>query len=530
MFLMFVVFVIAGVASFLRAALFVVASESLVARLRKQVFHAISVQDIGFFDCSRSGELVNRLSSDCTVIKSALTVNISMALRFLGQGVAAIILLFTISWRLTLVMLSVTPIISIGAVFFGKYIKKMSKRVQDTLADGTTIAEEAITNIRTVRAFHGEASELHRFAEKIDESYRLGKKVGLAYGSFAGTIGFAVNCAIALVVWYGGVLVLRKDLSVGVLTSFILYTVAVAVAIGGLSSVYGDFMKAVGASHRIFSLLDREPQVRYDGGVCPTHIDGHIEIVDVSFSYPSRENIQVISNLSLELEPGTVVALVGPSGSGKSTTAALLEMFYYPSSGNIYLDGIDMTTIDRAWLTQHMCIVSQEPNLFAMTIAENIAYGMSKEDVSRDHIIQAAKAANAHDFIMEFPEQYETEVGERGLRLSGGQKQRIAIARALLRNPTILLLDEATSALDATSEALVQEALDRLISSSSSTKRGARTTLVIAHRLSTVQSANKVVVMEHGKVVEHGTHNELIEKEGGLYRELVERQLFDKPE
>eukprot|EP01089_Gocevia_fonbrunei_P013514 TRINITY_DN3471_c0_g1_i1.p1 TRINITY_DN3471_c0_g1~~TRINITY_DN3471_c0_g1_i1.p1 ORF type:complete len:658 (+),score=140.06 TRINITY_DN3471_c0_g1_i1:50-2023(+) len=513
------VLVVSSIFTALRAFLFTIAGERVVARLRKNVFDSIIKQEIAFFDLNKTGELVNRISSDCEVIQSSVTINVSMGLRFSAQVIIGTLILFLISWKLTLVMLSVFPILIIGAVFYGRYVKSLSKQKQDALAKATDVADEAFTNIRTVRSFSSEQYEMSRYGERVDLSYRLAKKVAYAYGSFAGGGTFGGFVSLMLVMWYGATLVIEGSMSAGTLTSFILYTLTVAMAIGGLSSLYADLMKAVGASTRVFQLLDRKPKIRFSGGQILDPLQGEVELRDVRFSYPSRPNTNVMNNMNLTLSPGKIVALVGMSGGGKSTVTYLIEQFYHPVSGVVLLDDVDLKDVDPKFLHHSIGLVSQEPALFATTIKENILYGIDFElrnTISMKDIIKVAKEANAHDFIDSCEDKYETLVGERGIQLSGGQKQRIAIARALLKDPKILLLDEATSALDSESEHLVQEALDRLMVG--------RTVLVIAHRLSTVKNADVVAVVENGQIVEQGTHAELIEA-NGVYKQLVSRQL-----
>eukprot|EP01094_Clydonella_sp_ATCC50884_P018100 TRINITY_DN328_c1_g1_i4.p1 TRINITY_DN328_c1_g1~~TRINITY_DN328_c1_g1_i4.p1 ORF type:complete len:347 (-),score=85.47 TRINITY_DN328_c1_g1_i4:430-1470(-) len=338
--------------------------------------------------------------------------------------------------------------------------------------------------------------------------------MGLAYGGFAGGIAFAAQIALGLVLWAGAAMVSNGNLTAGALTSFLMYTLTLAFALGGMSALYADFAKAIGASERVFDLMDRQPKVRYAGGVRPLTVEGKVEFHNVSFNYPTRPDANVLTDLSFSLNPGQVVALVGPSGGGKTTVANLIEVFYYPSSGRITFDGQDLTQLDVEWLHSHIGIVSQNPSLFATSIKENIAYGI--ENVSLEAVERAARQANAHEFIERFPEGYDTPVGERGVRLSGGQKQRIAIARALLKDPKVLLLDEATSNLDSESEHLVQEALDRLMTG--------RSVLVIAHRLSTVRNADNILVIKGGQIVERGNHDHLM-KMDGIYVNLVRRQL-----
>jgi ATP-binding cassette subfamily B protein len=352
-----------------------------------------------------------------------------------------------------------------------------------------------------------------RYREAVDLSYVLAAKRALANGAFAGVAGFAGYTAIALVVWYGGHMVTDGTMSMGELTAFLIYTLMLAVSLGALSGLYGDFMRAAGASSRVFELIDQRATLEDSGGQKLSDVRGSVALDDVHFTYPSRPDIPVLTGVSLKIEPGEVVALVGPSGSGKSTVAALLARFYDPDQGTVRLDGHDLKDLDPKDLRQYIGVVSQEPVLFATSIRENIAYG--RTDATLEQIRAAARAANAEAFIDAFPEGFETTVGERGIRLSGGQKQRIAIARALLKDPRILVLDEATSALDSESEHLVQEALDRLMAG--------RTTLVIAHRLSTVRDATIVAVLDGGRIIESGSHDRLIARDG-LYRKLVERQ------
>jgi len=509
------VFAISGVASALRSYLFTVAGERVVARLRGDLYAAVMRQDIGFFDQRRTGELTNRLASDTTVLQNAVTVNLSMALRFLLQGVGAIGILLWTSWKLTLVMLAVVPIVAIGAGIYGRKLRVVSKQVQDALAVSSEVAEETLAGVRTVRAFAREDKEIQRYRGAVDVSFQLARYRAKLGASFTGGISFAGYGAIAAVLWYGGVMLSEGELGFGQLTSFLLYTFTVAFSIGALSGLWSDFAKAAGASERVFELIDRSPAFDNGGQRWPS-VEGRLRLAGIEFAYPTRPETPVLQDFNLELEPGQVVALVGPSGGGKSTVAALLCRLYDPQRGQICLDDHPYDTLDAHWLRHQVGVVSQEPILFATTVRDNIRYG--RLEATEEDIQTAAAAANAHDFVMEFPDGYDTLVGERGVRLSGGQKQRIAIARALLKDPAILVLDEATSALDAESEHLVQEALERLMEG--------RTTLIIAHRLSTVQGADRVAVLDSGTVVEQGSHEALVAK-NGLYRRLVERQFQD---
>ena len=496
----------------LRAWLFTVSGERIVAQLRKRLYSSIVRQEVAFFDERRTGELTNRLAADTTVLQNTVTVNVSMVLRFIIMGTGAIGFLFYTSWRLSLLTLAIVPVVAIGAAVFGRRLRGLSRDVQDALARATVVAEETISGIRTVRAFAREGAEADRYGDAVEESFDLARRRAVVIALFRWLVGFAAYAAIGLVLWYGGHLLVDGLMSIGELTSYLLYTLTVAMSIGALAGLYEDFMKALGASERVFALLDREPTVE-GGDETVEGVEGLIRFSNVEFAYPTRADIPVLEGFDLELRPGEVVALVGPSGSGKSTVAALLSRFYDPDSGRITLDDHAYEELDTDWLRAQVGVVSQEPLLFATSIADNIRYG--NPAATRDAVEAAAKAANAHDFILEFPERYDTLVGERGVKLSGGQKQRVAIARALLKDPRVLVLDEATSALDSESEHLVQEALDRLMVG--------RATLVIAHRLSTVKDANRVCVLDGGRVVQAGTHEELVATEG-LYRRLVERQ------
>ncbi|MCA9537251.1 MAG: ATP-binding cassette domain-containing protein [Myxococcales bacterium] len=511
--LLLVLFAATAIFTAVRMYFFTVAGERIVTRLRQRLYSSLVQQEIGFFDAHRTGELTNRLAADTTVVQNAATVNISMLLRYLFQAIGAVAILMLTSWRLTLVMLALVPVAVVGALFYGRFVRKLSRQVQDALARATEVSEETLGGIRTVRAFAREAAESARYAERVEESFRLARhraRVNAVFGAIASFAGFG---AISGVLWYGGVLLAEGRMSMGELTSFLLYTFSVAFAIGALGSLYQDFQRAIGSSERIFELIERVPQV-VSGTERPAAVRGEVRFDGVDFAYPTRSDVPVLQGVDLKLAPGEVVALVGPSGGGKSTIAALLSRFYDPDRGEVRLDGVDLRTLDADWLRHQVGVVSQEPILFAASIRENIMYG--KPDADEAAVRRAAEAANAAVFVEKLPGGYDTEVGERGVRLSGGQKQRIAIARALLEDPPILVLDEATSALDAESEHLVQEALGRLMAG--------RTTLVIAHRLSTVKSADRIVVIDGGRVVQSGSHGALL-ADGGLYRQLVERQL-----
>jgi ATP-binding cassette subfamily B protein len=498
----------------LRFTLFSTVGERVVARLRKDLFERLLAQEIAFFDERRTGDLTSRLSSDTALVQNAVSVNVSMGLRFLAQVLGGIALLVYTSPLLTAVMLGVVPPIAFGAVAYGRRVRKLSRDTQDALARANEVAEETIAGVRTVRAFAAEKNESARYERAVWDALGVARKRILTNATFMSVTSFAAYGALALVLWYGGRLVARGEMTPGGLTSFLVYTLMVAFSLGGMSELWAELMKASGAAERIFELIDRTPTIPLTEGERPARVDGALVFEGVTFAYPTRKDVPVLRGIDLSIRPGEVVALVGPSGAGKSTIAAMLLRLYDPTGGRVLLDGKALASISPEWLRRQVGIVAQEPLLFSCSVADNIRY--SRPDATDAEVEAAARAANAHDFVSRFPEGYATLVGERGVQLSGGQKQRLAIARAVLKDPRILVLDEATSALDAESEHLVKEALDRLMEG--------RTTLVIAHRLSTVMGADRVVVLEDGRMVQSGDHASLM-RDGGLYRKLVERQL-----
>ncbi|HSL19796.1 MAG TPA: ABC transporter transmembrane domain-containing protein [Methylomirabilota bacterium] len=514
--IMAAIFAVQAVAVALRYYLFSTAGERIVTRLREAVYRSIIDQEIAFFDSRRTGELTSRLTADATVVQNTVSVNLSMALRSLVLVVGGLALLVASSAKLTMFMLALVPPVALGAVVVGRRLSKLAKEAQDALARANEAAEESIAGIRTVRSFARESAEAERYAERVWESFEVSRRRIRVVALFVGVMTLAAFGSVSAVLWLGGRMVMTGNLTVGELATFILYTLIVAMALSTLADLWSDFARARGASERVFELLDREPTVNAGDGEVLDAVTGRVDFETVGFAYPSRPEIGVLSEVSLTLDPGSVTALVGPSGAGKSTIAALLMRLYDPTTGAIRLDGRDLRSLDADWLRRNIGTVAQEPVLFSTTVAANIRYG--RPDAGDDEVEAAARAAHAHDFIAALTDGYATEVGERGVKLSGGQKQRVAIARALLKDPPILILDEATSSLDAESESLVQDALERLMTD--------RTSLVIAHRLSTVKNADRVVVLDGGRVAETGSHDQLMAADG-LYRRLVSRQLVE---
>ena len=501
--------------SFFRLSLFVNFTENTLANLRLALYSNLVKLPMTFFSQKRVGELNSRISSDITQIQDTLTSTIAEFLRQFILIIGGVALLANESFKLTLLMLSVVPLVAVAAVIFGRFIRKYSKKVQDQVAESQVIVEETMQGISIVKAFANEWYEIARYNGKIKEIVKIAIKGGKYRGYFASFIIFCLFGAIVAVVWFGVRLSISGEMSVGQLISFVLYSTFVGASFGGIAELYAQIQKAVGATERVFELLEEIPEKINDTlSNSEAKIKGDVSFKNVAFYYPSRKEIQVLKEVSFNANFGQKIAIVGPSGAGKSTIASLLLRFYDINGGEISIDGKNIYDYDLETLRGNMSIVPQDVILFGGTIRENIAYG--KPNATEDEIIKAAKQANAYQFIKGFPEKFETIVGERGIKLSGGQRQRIAIARALLKNPSILILDEATSSLDSESEKLVQEALEILMEG--------RTSIIIAHRLSTIRSADQIIVLDDGTIKEQGTHQELIALVNGIYKNLSNLQ------
>jgi len=515
------VFVLGGLCNFGRVYLMRVSGQNITANLRNKVFSSIARQETAFFDKNRTGELINRLSADCQLVSQTVTQQVSDGMRSSMMTLAGVGMMFYMSPQLAMVGLGIVPPVSLWAIYMGRKVRTVSKDVQDSLAASTEIAEEKLSNIRTVRAFAMESREIAAYGAKINDVLDKSYKEALVNAKFYGMTGLSGNLIIVTVLYYGGNLVTSDILTVGNLASFVLYSAYVGIGLSGVSTFYAEVMKGLGASTRLWELVDKQPTIPVSGGIVPEKLpSGRIEFDNVTFAYPTRQDVPILTNLNLTIPPNTVVAVVGGSGSGKSTLGSLLLRLYEPDHGKITLDGTDIAELDPTFLRRYIGTVSQEPVLFSTSIRNNITYGADDPDsVTQEQLETAALEANAHKFISDFPDGYDTLVGERGVMLSGGQKQRVAIARAILKNPNILLLDEATSALDSQSEHEVKVALERIMKG--------RSVITIAHRLSTIRNADTVAVIDNGKVVEIGTYQELLGMEEGKFSGLVKQQLED---
>ncbi|XP_014473011.1 PREDICTED: ATP-binding cassette sub-family B member 8, mitochondrial [Dinoponera quadriceps] len=491
--------------------------ERVAVSLRQDLFKSIIMQDVSFFDKTRSGEIVSRLTSDIQDFKSSFKLCFSQGLRSFTQIIGCIISVIALSPQLaTFVVFNLPTIILVGALL-GRSLRRLSMEAQNQVAKSTAVCDEAIQNIRTVRAFAAEEKELEMFCKEVEHSAELYEKLGLGIGFFQAGTNLLVNGILLSTLYFGGQLLSTGSLTSGDLMAFLMATQTIQKSLSQLSVLFGIYVRGISAGSRIFQYLDMPPSPMMTGGdiITDQSLAGNIIFKNVKFSYPTRPDHIILKNFNLHIPAGKTVAIVGTSGNGKSTVAALLERFYDVDEGSITIDGRDIRSLNSSYLRSSILgFINQEPTLFATSIMENIRYG--KQDATDEEVIEAAKEANAHDFITKFPDGYATEVGERGAQLSGGQKQRVAIARALLKQPSILILDEATSALDYESERVVQKAIENVAKG--------RTVLVIAHRLSTIKGADIIVVLQRGVIVEMGSHSDLIGRKGVYYTLINEQE------
>lgn len=504
---------IQSIFSFVRVYTFSIVSEKAMADLRRSVYQKIIWLPITFFDSRRVGELMSRITADVGTLQDTFSFTLAELLRQILTLVFGIGIIFYLAPTLAGFMLLTFPVLVIAALIFGKFIRKLSKKTQDRLAEANVIVEESLQSISIVKAFTNEAFEINRYTKAIREVVNVAIQSSRYRGFFISFIIFALFGGIVAVGWYGASLVQSQSITVGELFSFVFYTSFIGFSIAGLGDIYTQLQRSIGASERVLEILTEKDE--YEPGAQSLNLKGEIAFSNVSFSYPSRKEYQVLHNLNFTIQAGEKVALVGQSGSGKSTIINLLMRFYPLEQGSIIVDGKDVQSMNLSAYRHHLGIVPQEVILFGGTIADNIRYG--KPEASDEEVRNAARKANALEFIEGFPEKFETVVGERGVKLSGGQRQRIAIARAILKDPAILILDEATSSLDAHSEVLVQEALEKLMEN--------RTTIIIAHRLSTIKKVDRIFVIQQGQLAEMGSHAELTKLDNGIYSNLLKLQL-----
>lgn len=535
--ILIVVLIAQSTASYFRIFLFVRVAEKTLADLRQSTYNHLVKLPMKFFQQRRVGELNSRISSDITLLQDALTTTLAEFIRQIVIIVGGVSLMMITSYKLTLFMLMILPAIMILTGIFGRYIRKLSKQAQAQVADSNTIVEETLQGIQSVKTFTNEFFEMSRYRARTIDIAETGIKNGRLRGAFSSFVILGIFGTMVAVIWKGSLLISTGEIATGELFSFVIYTVFIGGTIGGMADVFARVQKFIGATEDLLEIFNETPepvedlhatyknpphavnrnQAAHDASIekMPYHtLNGGIRFENLSFSYPGRPETQVLTDIDVNINPDTLVALVGPSGAGKSTMTSLLLRLYEPTAGSILFDGINSRNISLSVLRSQMAIVPQDIFLFGGTIRENIAYG--KASATEEMIEDAALKANALEFINRFPEGFDTLVGERGMQLSGGQRQRIAIARAVLKDPKILILDEATSSLDSENERLVQDALEQLMKG--------RTSIVIAHRLATIRRADLILVLNHGRIVETGTHVQLLQSENGLYKSLSEMQ------
>ncbi len=507
------ILLVQSIFSFLRVYTFTSVSERTLADLRQHVYAKIIWLPTSFFDQRRVGELISRITSDVSTLQDTFTFTLAELLRQVLILLIGLPMIFILFPRLTIFMILTFPVLILSALFFGRFIRRLSKKTQDQLADSNIIVEETLHSIAVVKSFTNEVFEIFRYKKSLNAVVNTAIHASKYRGVFISFTIVALFGGIVAVSWYGAYLVQSGEVSVGDLFSFVLYTTFIGGSIAGLGDIYSQLQRSVGASERILEILDHQDE--HSSAEHNLKLSGKIEFDQVQFSYPTRNDITVLKGISFTIQPGEKVALVGPSGSGKSTIINMLMRFYAPSQGEIRVDGVNSFQYNLSDYRSNIGIVPQEVILFGGTIRENIAYG--KTNASEEEIIDAARKANAWEFIDSFPEKMDTVVGDRGVKLSGGQRQRVAIARAILKDPAILVLDEATSSLDIKSEQLVQEALEKLMEN--------RTSIVIAHRLSTIRKVDTILVIKDGSVTESGTHTELASMNNGIYSNLLKLQV-----
>jgi ATP-binding cassette subfamily B protein len=511
-----VILILQGVMSYARTQLFTIVSEKSMADLRRDLYDKIITQQMYFFEERRVGELSSRITADVEKLQSVFSITLAEFIRQIVILVVGIIIIIWWTPRLSLIMLLTFPVIVVLAMFFGRYIRRLSKQRQDELATTNTIVEETFQSFQIVKSFANEVYESKRYSKAIEKIVEISLKFGQIKGIFFAFIITILFGGIFFILWQGALLLEQGKMSAGDLFSFIIYTGVIGGAIASFGNLYAEVLSALGATERIVEILKTPSEVDIKTQATQLNIKGDINYRHIGFSYPSRADLPVLKDIDFQVNSGEKVALVGQSGSGKSTIVQLLMRFYEPSTGSIEIDGTDLKDLDISALRKTVGIVPQEIILFGGSIKENIGYG--NPNASESQIIEAAKLSNSWEFISSFPDGLETIVGDRGIKLSGGQRQRIAIARAILKDPKILILDEATSALDAESEKLVQDALDKLMLN--------RTSIIIAHRLATIKDVNRIFVIDNGKIIESGSHTELMEKSNGAYQALAKLQ-FD---
>lgn len=505
-----------SIVSFFRVVLFAQVTENAMANLRTDLYQRLMTLPIGYYDQNRAGDLISRISNDVSILQTAFSTTLAELLRQFVILISGVALIFYLTPSLSIFMLATFPVLVVFAIIFGRFIRKQSNRVQTELGGSNVIVEETIQSIQAVKSFTSELFEIARYKKAMGGVVNTALKVAWYRAAFISFVIFILFGGLVAIMWYGARLVQNGEMTVGDLLQFILYTTFIGASIAGLGDLFAQVQKAVGSSGRILEILQETPEWRTGDEIKGAVLKGSVVFDNIYFSYPTRPEVEVLKGVNLTVGEGQKVALVGHSGAGKSTIAQLLQGFYRPEKGNITIGNTGISNIHLQTLRGHIGTVPQEVILFGGTIAENIRYGKPK--ATMEEVTEAARKANALDFINRFPEEMQTVVGERGVKLSGGQRQRIAIARAVLKDPGILILDEATSSLDAESEHLVQQALYDLMQG--------RTTIIIAHRLATIRSVDKICVLEKGEIVEEGSHDELVNRSNGAYRNFIDLQLM----